>query len=204
MSLVILNGGSTASVLQNADLSLSELNDVTISSISDNDLLQYDSATGQWNNIAPEDITELDLTGRIVATDSDLHSITRETTLTQVSTLKIEKDIGTETSFDDYSVGLFFNLTNNTSDKHMFQFKANNDATLGKRMVMSEVNDAGDTLTNIATFANNLVDIEGELDVGGTGNGLIESATDLTIDCGTNDLTITANEIFMDADGGTY
>lgn len=175
MSLVILNGNSTSSVLQNADLTLDNM------------------------------------TGRLQAKSTSQHVITRQDSSRLNSTLRLEKDLGVDLSdsdYDDKAVSLLFALTGEINDveerKFQFQFKADNDAVDGKRMIMSQISDDGSTLTDIATFGPNEVDFDGAIIVGGSGSGLIESATDLEIDCSGNDLTITANEIFMDADGGTY
>ena len=60
MSLVILNGGATASVLQNTDLSLTELNDVTLTSVASGDILKYNGT--QFVNVDVDTLLTSELT----------------------------------------------------------------------------------------------------------------------------------------------
>ncbi len=65
MSLVILNGGSTSSLVQNVDLTLTDLGDVTISSAQNNQIIKFNSSTNKFENvdvdtIVGDELTEID------------------------------------------------------------------------------------------------------------------------------------------------
>ena len=63
MSLVILNGTTTNSIIQNADLTLTDLNDVTITSVVDGQILKYNGTNFvnvDIDTIVSEELTEID------------------------------------------------------------------------------------------------------------------------------------------------
>lgn len=65
MSLVILNGNTTSSLVQNVDLSLTDLGDVTITSVSDGQIIKYNASTQKFENvdvdtIIGDQLTEID------------------------------------------------------------------------------------------------------------------------------------------------
>lgn len=62
MSLVILNGSSTSSLVQNVDLTLTDLGDVTISSVSDGQIIKYNASTGKFENVDIDTIIGDELT----------------------------------------------------------------------------------------------------------------------------------------------
>jgi len=56
MSLVILNGSATSSLVQNVDLTLTDLGDVTISSAQNNQILKFNSSSGKFENVSVDTI----------------------------------------------------------------------------------------------------------------------------------------------------
>jgi len=56
MSLVILNGSATSSLVQNVDLTLTDLGDVTISSVQNNQILKFNSSSGKFENVSVDTI----------------------------------------------------------------------------------------------------------------------------------------------------
>lgn len=63
MSLVILNGNTTNSVIQNADLTLTDLNDVTITAVVDGQILKYNGTSFvnvDIDTIVAEELSEVD------------------------------------------------------------------------------------------------------------------------------------------------
>ena len=63
MSLVILNGNTTNSVIQNADLTLTDLNDVNITAVVDGQVLKYNGTNFvnvDIDTIVGEELSEID------------------------------------------------------------------------------------------------------------------------------------------------
>lgn len=63
MSLVVLNGGSTFSALQNADLRLDSLGDVTITNVATGQILKFNGTqfvNVDIDTIIGDELTEID------------------------------------------------------------------------------------------------------------------------------------------------
>jgi len=222
MALIVLNGVQGVSIPTAGDITplsnLASLRDVTISSVQDNQVLTYDSATQQWQNTTPDSgITELvqDTTpvlggnldtagfniagsGNLSLTGASAHSVYRRTNNDNNAALVVGKDTTTTGNSVLLKSVLLFTAKNSVAENSIGSVWAEKtDATTGKQLTLSLYTDDGTNRVDFLSANRNssgvdTVNVLKPLTV--TGTGTFSSALFVNVDRTT---TTAPNSVLM-------